>query len=181
MTSPAEASLAEQWAKGHRWHASQAAQRIEVARKCLRLLRSFVSLEDVADFGCGIGAWLAAARALGAGRIAGFEGEWITALTNASDIVLFSAALPGQGGSGHLNEQPLPYWVRKFWRRGYIPLEPIRPYIARDASIFPWIRQNIVAFASYEMALRAPEVMRHARPPSAFSLHHHPGRDLGGF
>ena len=227
MSEQVRPSLAAHWARGHRTHT---AQRIEVARKCLRLVRSFVSLEDVADFGCGIGAWLAAAKALGAESIASFEGAWIASsevviprevieivdlattvldhrkrfslaltievaehlppdaadgfvatLTNASNFILFSAALPGQGDLGHLNEQPLAYCVQKFWRQGYVPLEPIRPYIGRDTAIFPWIRQNIVAFASYEAVLRVPEAMRHARPPSAFSLHHHPGRNLGGF
>ena len=33
--------------------------------------------------------------------------------------VLFSAAPPGQGGQGHLNEQPKAYWIEGFARHGY--------------------------------------------------------------
>jgi hypothetical protein len=228
VSIPAEPSVAEQWRVGHKWHASQAEQRVEVAKRCLRLIKPLVSLESVVDFGCGIGAWLAAAKQLGAGTITGFEGEWVVSsplviprdriqivdlaqqsvdlrkhatlamtievaehlpseaadrfvrtLVCASDIVLFSAALPGQGGSGHINERPLMYWVRKFWAHGYVPLDPIRPYVARDSYIFPWIRQNIVMFANYDVAVRSPELMRFARPMGDFSLHYAQNRDLG--
>jgi hypothetical protein len=33
--------------------------------------------------------------------------EW---LTKSAPIVVFSAAIPGQGGKGHINEQPPDYW-----------------------------------------------------------------------
>jgi hypothetical protein len=95
-------------------------------------------------------------------------------LVRASDYILFSAAIPKQGGVGHINEQPLPYWVEKFWRLRYIPIEPIRPYIARDRTILPWLRQNIVMFVNYEEAIRSREVMRFARPVSDFRLHYDP-------
>ena len=35
-----------------------------------------------------------------------------------SDLVLFSAAFPGQGGQGHINEQPKEYWSERFIQRG---------------------------------------------------------------
>jgi SAM-dependent methyltransferase len=34
-------------------------------------------------------------------------------------LVVFSAATPGQGGIGHINEQPPEYWERRFRERGY--------------------------------------------------------------
>lgn len=34
------------------------------------------------------------------------------------ETLLFSAATPGQGGSGHLNEQPWAYWVKKLHANG---------------------------------------------------------------
>jgi SAM-dependent methyltransferase len=40
-------------------------------------------------------------------------------LTSAADAVLFTAATPGQGGTGHLNEQPHEYWIRRFAARGF--------------------------------------------------------------
>lgn len=40
-------------------------------------------------------------------------------LTSAGDAVLFTAATPGQGGTGHLNEQPHEYWISRFAARGF--------------------------------------------------------------
>lgn len=39
--------------------------------------------------------------------------------SNHSDRIVMSAANPGQGGKGHLNEQPESYWIKKFRERGY--------------------------------------------------------------
>ncbi|MBA3961635.1 MAG: class I SAM-dependent methyltransferase [Chthoniobacterales bacterium] len=40
-------------------------------------------------------------------------------LTNHSSRILLSAARPGQGGLGHLNEQPPEYWVALMRERGF--------------------------------------------------------------
>lgn len=40
-------------------------------------------------------------------------------ITRHSDTVIFSAATPGQGGVGHVNEQPFDYWKEKFKQVGY--------------------------------------------------------------
>lgn len=42
----------------------------------------------------------------------------VRVLTRAP-LVVFSAAQPGQGGTSHINEQPLQYWRRKFQREGF--------------------------------------------------------------
>ena len=39
--------------------------------------------------------------------------------TTFSDTVVFSAAPPGQGGIGHINEQPRGYWIDAFHNAGY--------------------------------------------------------------
>ena len=44
---------------------------------------------------------------------------FIENLTNASDIIVFSAAVPMQGGQNHINEQPLTYWVNLFDKYNY--------------------------------------------------------------
>lgn len=59
-------------------------------------------------------------------------GSLVTALTGAAPVVLFSAALPGQGGTSHINEQWPEYWRRLFEARGYWMLDPIRPRICED-------------------------------------------------
>lgn len=40
-------------------------------------------------------------------------------LTATGRVVFFSAAQPGQGGTGHINEQPRDWWLAKFHERGF--------------------------------------------------------------
>ena len=40
-------------------------------------------------------------------------------LTRAADLVVFSAAPPNQGGTGHVNEQPRSYWIERFQDAGF--------------------------------------------------------------
>lgn len=69
-------------------------------------------------------------------------------LTDLAPLVLFSAAIPGQGGTGHINEQWPPYWRRLFADRGYQRLDPLRPRLKQDARVAWWYRQNLFLFAS---------------------------------
>jgi len=75
-------------------------------------------------------------------------GALVTALTKAAPVVLFSAALPGQGGADHVNEQWPEYWRQLFEARGYQMLDPIRPRIREDKRVAWWYRQNLVLFVS---------------------------------
>ncbi len=66
-------------------------------------------------------------------------------LTRLSDVVLFSAAIPGQGGTHHINEQWPSFWARKFNDFGFKFID-IRPYLWNDNEILPWYRQNMVIY-----------------------------------
>ena len=44
---------------------------------------------------------------------------FVDSLVDLSDFVLFSAAIPHQGGKHHLNERWQDYWAGLFWARGY--------------------------------------------------------------
>jgi len=46
-------------------------------------------------------------------------GRFVEFMSNQSDLLVLSAAQPGQGGAGHVNEQPKAYWIEKFAARGY--------------------------------------------------------------
>jgi SAM-dependent methyltransferase len=63
------------------------------------------------------------------------------------DLVLFSAAVPGQGGEFHVNEQPYAYWRDKFAARGFRTFDWLRPRIRLMGSIEPWYRYNTLLFA----------------------------------
>ena len=71
-----------------------------------------------------------------------------------SDIILFSAALTGQGGTNHVNERLLSYWAKKFRKRGYIMYDIIRPYFWNDRNIEVWYRQNMVLFIEKGVDIR---------------------------
>lgn len=64
-----------------------------------------------------------------------------------ADLVLFSAALPGQQGFEHINEQPPQHWAQRFQNLGYVVLDLIRPLIWDDPHIPVWYRQNVLLFA----------------------------------
>ena len=85
---------------------------------------------------------------------------FITSLCEASDVVLFSAAVKGQGGVGHINEQFLSYWQKIFLKKGYFMLDIIRPEIWNDENIPPYYRQNAVVFVHGDTYKILPESIK---------------------
>jgi SAM-dependent methyltransferase len=73
----------------------------------------------------------------------------VEALTGLSDTVVFTAALPGQGGSHHVNEQPQSYWEERFAARGFRRdadgESALRDGIARVTEPV-WMHQNLMLF-----------------------------------
>ncbi len=74
----------------------------------------------------------------------------VRALTAAAPMVLFSAAIPGQGGTGHVNEQWPLYWHKLLGDQRYQGLDLIRRAILFDRRVEWWYRQNITLFVSEE-------------------------------
>ena len=70
---------------------------------------------------------------------------FVESLCNAADTILFSAAHPGQGGDGHINEQPMTYWTSKFGKHGFLPVK-IRQLFEGNEDIESWYRENIVLY-----------------------------------
>jgi hypothetical protein len=75
---------------------------------------------------------------------------FVDSLVNLSDFILFSAAIPLQGGKNHLNEQWPDYWADIFKEQGYVVLDFIRRRIWNDQNIPTWYRQNILLFVRQE-------------------------------
>jgi len=69
-------------------------------------------------------------------------------IARSSDTVLFSAAHPGQGGTDHINEQPIEYWIEKFEKFGFTPIE-IKQRFQDDDKIAKWYRQNVILFVKH--------------------------------
>jgi SAM-dependent methyltransferase len=70
----------------------------------------------------------------------------VKSLVQASRAVMFSAALPLQGGTYHINEQNPEYWAEKFAAHGYVCIDYLRPKIWDNNSIYYWYRQNILFY-----------------------------------
>jgi hypothetical protein len=68
-------------------------------------------------------------------------------LARLSDVLVFSAAIPGQGGVSHINEQWQSWWLSKFAARGYDAFDVIRPVIWHREDVEWWYRQNALLYA----------------------------------
>jgi SAM-dependent methyltransferase len=91
---------------------------------------------------------LEVAEHLDAKAAAGF----VASLTAHADIILFSAAIPLQGGHHHVNEQWPAYWCTLFEEQGFETLDAIRAPIWTDNSIHVWLRQNALLIVKKHLA-----------------------------
>lgn len=79
-----------------------------------------------------------------------YSETFIKNVTEISDIVLFSAALPMQAGANHINTQPLKFWVEIFKKYNYLCFDIIRPQIINEPDVAPWYKQNVLLFVKHE-------------------------------
>jgi SAM-dependent methyltransferase len=75
-------------------------------------------------------------------------GQFVESLTRLSPIVLFSAAIPFQGGTCHINEQWPDYWRAHFERHGFVAVDALRHNIWQNEKVYVWYRQNMLLFVS---------------------------------
>lgn len=68
-------------------------------------------------------------------------------LCRQAPAVLFSAAIPMQGGVNHINEAWQSHWAQLFAAQGFKAYDILRPKIWRDHRIPYWYRQNIILMA----------------------------------
>jgi len=80
-----------------------------------------------------------------------------------SDVAMYGAAIKGQGGDQHVNEQWQSYWVSKFLRRGYLAYDVLRPAVWSNPEVTCWYKQNTILYvkrgspAHVEIAARFSE------------------------
>ena len=96
--------------------------------------------------------------------------EFIGTLTAHGPLVMFSAAVPGQGGEHHVNEQPLEYWRERFRERGYIAIDCVRPEVIEKPRIQHWYRYNIILYADERHLEKIPDRVRAFRVSENQSL-----------
>jgi len=85
---------------------------------------------------------------------------FIETLVNASDVIVFSAAVPGQGGTNHVNEQWPQYWIDKFSAHDFIVFDCIREYLWNNDDVPFLYRQNLFLFCKNDKTscLNLPEI-----------------------
>ncbi len=74
------------------------------------------------------------------------SGIFVDSLTRLAPIVLFSAAIPFQGGTHHINEQWPDYWVALFREKGYEAVDCIRKRFWQNDNVEWWYAQNALLF-----------------------------------
>ena len=93
---------------------------------------------------------------------------FVAELCALSDVVLFSAGIPGQGGSGHVNLRWQTFWARAFAEQGYRCYDPIRRRMAGHEDALEWFTQNILLYVKDGTGV--PEILReHEIAPAAAS------------
>lgn len=93
----------------------------------------------------------------------------VDTLADASNSILFSAALPEQGGQNHINEQWPEYWQHKFAAKGLYPLDIIRVKHWSNDGVEWWYRQNMVLYTTRNLAEKLNMV-----PNEPFQTYIHP-------
>lgn len=96
----------------------------------------------------------------------------VETLTALAPVVLFSAAIPHQGGEQHLNEQWPDYWIDRFSEHSFRPVDGLRHHLWLDSRVEWWYAQNILLFGDRVGLEKLSSVGRAADPRRVLPLVH---------
>ena len=74
--------------------------------------------------------------------------DFVAELCGMGPVVLFSAAIPRQGGVNHVNEQWPAYWADFFAEQGFQAIDVLRLAVWDDPEVTWWYKQNLLLFAN---------------------------------
>jgi SAM-dependent methyltransferase len=99
---------------------------------------------------------------------------FVNTLVNLGSVVLFSAAIPLQGGTNHVNEQWPDYWIKLFSKRGYVLVDAIRKKVWQRPDVVYWYAQNTVMYVEKAFLSRYPllETEYNSTYPDQISIVH---------
>jgi SAM-dependent methyltransferase len=81
----------------------------------------------------------------------------VASLVALTPVILFSAAVPGQGGVDHVNEQWPDYWAHLFSVHGYRQVDAIRSRYWESPAVMPWYAQNAFLYVAADTAVDIEE------------------------
>ena len=100
--------------------------------------------------------------------------RFVAFLTSTAPVVLFSAAIPEQGGTDHINEQWPEHWAAKFARHSFVAVDGIRDKIWNEERVMWWYRQNALLFVRKDIVDANPAIAdsaRHTNPMQLARIH----------
>jgi SAM-dependent methyltransferase len=71
---------------------------------------------------------------------------FVDSLIRLGDVIVFSAAVPFQEGTHHVNEQWPEYWAQLFAHKGYLVVDCLRKRFWKNSRVGWWYRQNMLLF-----------------------------------
>ncbi|HUM35307.1 MAG TPA: methyltransferase domain-containing protein [Anaerolineae bacterium] len=104
---------------------------------------------------------------------------FIESLAKLAQVVLFSAAVPGQSGTGHVNEQWPAFWEELFAECGFQAVDCVREQFWEDDAVEPWYIQNALLYVQRSALAQYPGLAADARVGSHVRALVHPRLFLG--
>jgi len=86
--------------------------------------------------------------------------KFVTTLVKLSSVIVFSAAIPFQEGTHHINEEWPDYWAKLFGEHEYVPIDCIREKVWNNEDVAWWYAQNILIFAEKQHASKNPKLQK---------------------
>jgi hypothetical protein len=84
---------------------------------------------------------------------------FVDTLTSLGPLVLFSAAIPYQGGLNHINEQWPDYWVDLFRQKKYMAIDFLRSQLCTNENTSWWYAQNMMLYVKEDQLDRYPNLL----------------------
>jgi SAM-dependent methyltransferase len=82
--------------------------------------------------------------------------RFVAYLCSLAPMIMFSAAIPSQGGVHHVNEQWPAWWARRFASHGYRPFDWLRPQIWSDDRVAYYYAQNTIIYVADGVEVPGP-------------------------
>jgi hypothetical protein len=95
---------------------------------------------------------------------------FVDSLTSLAPVILFSAAIPDQGGKLHVNEQWPAYWINLFATLGYELIDCIRWRIWEISGIEPYYAQNCLLFVQHDYLIKHTRLMEERKKYLGYPL-----------